>query len=457
MSQVKATAAGTLDPNFGAEGIVSQPFKDVAGLATAVLPLAQNKLLLVLNLTKSDASAAKVAKLLEDGSLDMSFGQNGIVEIPFTDDTWFSPSRLRPAANGGWLITGTAEHPVRGVELAVVRQLQDGRLDNTFGKNKDGKVLINIAELLGLRPGDDAKLLTRRHDRNLDENKTDSAESGGVSVTDQADGKILLVTTIQYAFDNLRGLVIRLNPDGSLDETFNGKGVVQVELPDINHRWNYASGVAVQEDGKVLVSGDFSRESSHESPDAYVIRYHQNGEIDRQYGDSKNGVVTITDTSRWLVLGSITLKPDGGIIATGSAEDDFRRAGLIVALNPTGSFNIVFNNGRPLLTNLLEQGESWRRSALQKDASGNVLAIIVSGQGSSSLMDERNSLVTARYLLNGSLDKAFGGGGWVEFNDDSAIDLFRDSAVTADNNIVVCGFVSFGPLPPRGNVLRYLG
>lgn len=458
MNQSKVKAAGTLDPAFGHDGVVSTPFHDVVGsIPGAILPLPGNQLLVALGTTINQESPAKVARLHEDGSLDTSFGRHGIVEIPFADGTWFSPSNLRPQANGGWLITGMAEHPVRGEELAVVRQLQDGRLDTSFGEKKDGKVLINIYELLGPKAGAGAKLMAQRQAGNYAVKVSEGAQDAGVSVVSQVDGKILLVSTVMFAFNYSRGIVLRLNQDGSLDETFAGKGFLLVEEKKISHYWNYASGVAVQEDGKVLVCGDFARESEGEWPDAYVIRYDQNGNVDKDYGDNKDGVVTIVDKDQWLDLGSMTLRPDGGIIATGSAEADRKRKGLIVVLNPSGSFNIVFNNGRPLISEFPEHGASWRRSAFQKDQQGNVIAIIVAGQAGSGSLGDKSALIAARYRLDGTLDPAFGEGGWVEFSDERAIDIFRGSVVMSDNKIVVCGYVAFGPLPLPGNILRYLG
>jgi uncharacterized delta-60 repeat protein len=69
----------------------------------------------------------------------------------------------------------------------------------------------------------------------------------------QPDGKLLVVGvgpqwTSEY-------LVARLNPDGSLDATFNGDGMFQHSFPS---QWNVASNlvVAVATDGTILLSGE---------------------------------------------------------------------------------------------------------------------------------------------------------------------------------------------------------
>ncbi|MBB2888937.1 MULTISPECIES: hypothetical protein [Pseudomonas] len=440
------------DKTFNKTGLVELPFEGIAGrFANSVLPLSDKKLLLLFNAPPSENSPTKVARLNEDGSLDLQFGPGGTVDVPFKDGSSFSARHLRPSENGGWLITGTVEHSDGKVDLAVVRQLQNGELDSTFGVDKDGKVTLNVYDLIDSRANPGASFVTRRHDEKKAEKSSVSAGDVGIVAVGQQDGKIVLVSTVMFAFDYLRGIVVRLNTDGSLDKTLNGKGFVLVELPGINHNWNYAYGVAVQQDGKVLVCGDFSREASGERPDAYVIRYHQDGSVDESYGDDKIGVVTITDSSRWLDLVSMALKADGGVVAVGAAEAEGLREGLVVSLNVSGSFNLVFNNGKPLFSNFTEHGVSWRRCVLQADGK-----LVVSGQGGDAFLDENSSVTTARYTSDGSLDVTFAGKGWVDRNDEKGIDLFRGCAVMADNRIVICGYLISIPEPTTGFVVRYL-
>ena len=182
-----------------------------------------------------------------------------------------------------------------------------------------------------------------------------------------------------------------------------------------------------------------------------MIRYDQHGKVDASYGDNKNGLVTITDSSQWLDLVSMVLKPDGGLLAAGAASRESRRDGLIVALNSSGSFNLVFNNGKPLFSRFTEHGVAWERCVWQTDGK-----LVVSGQGGAAFLDEKSSVVTARYNLNGSLDTAFVGKGWAVFNHENGVDIFTGCTVTDDRRIVVCAYTAFGTPPYPGYVLRYL-
>jgi uncharacterized delta-60 repeat protein len=446
----KAAAAEGLDPAFAAGGILELPFEGIVGqYPDSVAALPDRKMLVLFSASPSENSPAKVARLLENGTLDSSFGKQGIVEIPVRAGVVFSARHLRLLDNGGWLVTGTVKHPNDTVDLAVIRQLHDGQMDTSFGPQKDGMVTVNVYDLIGSRSYPDANFLTRRHD----EKNAEKSSAGGVGVAAVGlqDGKVVLSSTVFFAFNYLRGLVIRFEKDGSLDKTFNQKGFVQVELPGIDHAWNYAYGLAVEPGGNVLVCGDFSRASDDEWPDAYVIRYDQYGNVDASYGSNQNGVVTITDGSRWLDLVSMALQPDGGVFAVGTADLDRRRDGLIVALNSSGSFNLVFNNGKPLFSRFTEHGVSWERCILQTDGK-----LVVSGQGGSAFIDENSSVTTARYNPNGSLDTTFVDKGWTIFNHESGIDLFTGCTVTADNRTVICGYTSFDTPPLPGYVLRYL-
>ncbi|MGY2443196.1 hypothetical protein [Pseudomonas sp. SDO52101_S400] len=433
-----------LDPGFGAGGVVSLPFPDVLGSTpVAIRELKDEKLIVILGTTESQNSPSKVVRLNADGSRDSTFGEGGIAPIVTPPEVFFSPRFLHLAGDGKFLIVGTAICDEQ-VELAVVRQFENGDMDHSFGTA--GLKRINVASLIGAKAN--VQVMTGHHD---DKKSDDIAGlEGGVNYAVQADGKILLCCTVFYGFDDLQGMVIRLNPDGSLDVSFNGIGFVLIDLPNIKRRWNYALAVIAHENGSVVVCGDFVRHDSNEKPEAYLVCYDPNGHINPQFGNNNSGLVVITRPGYWLSLASMALMPGtnglSAIIALGSASDD----GMIVMLTPTGSFNLVFNNGEPLYTRLLKSGEKWLRRGIQRDSGGIPVALIVSGRGSGDRVGEHTSLVTARYKFDGTMSV------FTEFNDERGIDNFRDCIVLANNKIVVGSYVS-GPFPMRGNVLRYLG
>ncbi|MHC8294755.1 NHL repeat-containing protein [Pseudomonas sp. LB3P58] len=448
MDQIKTNTAGTLDPSFGRDGVVKLPFPDiVGGIPTAVLALPNNKLLIAVSLTEAQNSPAKVIRLNKAGEIDYLFGAGGFVDIPFGGEGRFVPLRLRPLQKRGWVIVGMVEENPGDifVNLAIVRQFEDGQLDASFGN--DGKVILKIYELLDSCVGADARFFTRRHNEKSAETHGEIPEFVAVSAVEQQDGKLVLVSTVFFEFDNSLGIVLRLDVDGSLDKTFNQTGFVFVNLPGVTHSWTYAQGVAIQEDGKVLVCGDFIRNETGAFVEAYVLRYLQDGTVDSEYGAS--GLVAIKGNGTKFSLEAMALKPDGGIVAAGTSGTHDKETGLLVVLNPGGDFHHGFNNGKPVISDFLPNGLSWRRCALQTDGK-----IIVTGQGGGQSLDENSTMVTARYLADGSLDQLFGDDGWADFNDGAGLVLHKDSVVTVGNQVVVCGRIIN---PVQGNVVRYLG
>ena len=70
-------------------------------------------------------------------------------------------------------------------------------------------------------------------------------DDGASALAIQADGKIVVAGGARYR-------VARYNSDGTLDATFGGDGKVRI---DFTSGSGYATGVAIQADGKIVVVG----------------------------------------------------------------------------------------------------------------------------------------------------------------------------------------------------------
>jgi uncharacterized delta-60 repeat protein len=110
------------------------------------------------------------------------------------------------------------------VDFAVVRYNPDGSLDSSFGGT--GKILI--------RAGVYAR-----------------------SVAIQPNGKIV-VAGITFIDGDSVFAVARLNPNGSVDTSFNGTGIVITSVGKLygNASYDEVGLVAIQADGKIVVAGD---------------------------------------------------------------------------------------------------------------------------------------------------------------------------------------------------------
>lgn len=88
---------------------------------------------------RKDGLETLIARLLENGQLDLEFGEErtGFVEISLKDGLYMhSMLELTPFPDGGWLVRAEYQSngPVVSAGLVVVKQDQDGRLDQDFAE-----------------------------------------------------------------------------------------------------------------------------------------------------------------------------------------------------------------------------------------------------------------------------------------------------------------------------------
>jgi uncharacterized delta-60 repeat protein len=197
---------------------------------------------------------------------------------------------------------------------------------------------------------------------------------GGNSVTIQTDGKIIVA--------GLAGLV-RYNPNGSLDMDFGTGGIVT----------SGGSSTTVQVDGKILVVSDSS-----------LIRYNPNGSLDMGFGSS--GIVATQIYSGW-GGNSITIQPDGRILVVGSHNYVF----TLARYNSNGSLDTTFDTDGIVTTDLNFLSTQPLSVAIQAD--GKILVAGLNG-------------VLVRYNSDGSLDLGF-----------DSIDTLANTIVSTESNKAV--------------------
>ncbi|MEO4012859.1 hypothetical protein [Pseudomonas rossensis] len=433
--------AGTPDNGFGENGLVSAPFSGVPGLPRATLAL-PNKQLLVAVSRWGIREQAHLVRLNENGTPDLAFGSNGAIEIPFEWGVWFYPDGLSRRPDGGWLISGSVVDDRHiGSFLTIVRQDEDGQMDPSFGE--DGKVIINVEKLVEDHYGLQAQLTGQPTNEKAPESRLSQGRGSDIAAVEQ-DGKIVAITTISYGSNEVRGVVLRFNTDGSLDKSLNGIGFLLVDVPGIHYKRNWANAHVVQKTGKILICGMFRRSES-EPFEAFVMRYNQNGSVDTSYNEGSGSVIISKDRQRHEFT-NMTLRADDGVVAIGTSNGE----GLVVVLTPEGVFNQVFNGGQPLYSRIDARSLAWRRCDLQSTPG----RLVVSGQG------DRHSLLIARLFDDGKPDTDFGEKGWVTFlagQGESA--SYSGGTLMDDNRMVVCCEISVGDGEgqPVGAVLRYLG
>lgn len=289
---------GSLDGGFAGDGTLT--LGDPSGSrSTSDLVLLDDGRLLVL-------TGPVVTRLNADGSPDSSFAGDGTfafdrIEFGFRDDGWFEvtksdmeePRYLVPDGTGAVLVVGGTTHygpdfqsSVR--EFALARILSDGSRDSTF--SGDFPVMTEITPY-------------------------------GAYVRDaepQADGKLLVAGTADFTMplslnpSYPRAVVVRYNPDGSLDTSFSGDGKV---VFDFSEGANYPEQVFQQADGKVVVEGWYVDDRAGVSGRA-VARFNTDGTPDTSFfGDG-----ILSDDLPWLTSPDYHALPGGGFLLQGSND-----------------------------------------------------------------------------------------------------------------------------------------
>src|SRR5262249_24994732 len=163
--------------------------------------------------------------------------------------------------------------------IVLARYERDGRLDTSFGS---GGVVSTPLQTGG---GDFA------------------GEPEAAPIALDASGRILVAGDYTwppvygpYGFDIGRGpdfAVVRLEPDGTLDNSFVTGGMATIDIGATDpttglavHSLHFASGLAVQSDGKIIVSGTTLAESESfvYDPNFAVARLNPDGSIDTGFG-----------------------------------------------------------------------------------------------------------------------------------------------------------------------------
>lgn len=130
------------------------------------------------------------------------------------------------------------------------------------------------------------------------------------------DGKIILCGLV-FLNDDAQGIVICLNPDGSFDNTFNGTGIY---LLPTSVGPSALATMALMPDGKIIAGGAILN-STTEQNTPILIRLNPDGTLDDQFGNSGIAILDFAKDVLAYV-GDILCYPNGPILGIGAYPDD---------------------------------------------------------------------------------------------------------------------------------------
>jgi uncharacterized delta-60 repeat protein len=194
---------------------------------------------------------------------------------------------------------------------------------------------------------------------------------------------------------------VRYRPNGSIDRSFGDKGFTRPLV--LKHRDGQAQAIAVQPDGRIVVTGF----SHGEYTRSLLARFRPDGSLDRSFGHE--GIVLWRRWPRHFrngALHDIAIQPGGRIIAVGSSgehgigESSRYSAGIVTAYRSDGSLDRSFGADGQVVFPVAGGAEYTGLKTVRVLPGGRLL---VAGF-------HYGSLFVARLLPDGELDRSFGRG-----------------------------------------------
>ena len=280
---------GTLDLTFEGNGTLQTPFGNYSGARDAVI-LPDGKIVVVgvYQTVLYTTNLICLVKYNSDGSIDQSFGNNGIVTTDISGNAIVETILLQP---DGKILAGGTAWSISNGNFLFVRYNSDGSLDNSFGFN--GIVTKNFHYYSPLK----------QNGYSTDIFGEMRLQSDGKIVAAGSVGKYLNDTTYFY-----HSALLRLNSDGNLDDTF-GNGGIFMDLINTNNA--YINCMDLQPDGKIVLGG-----YQWYIPTAQTfitLRYNLDGTRDNSFSDDG---IFMPYLGRYIE--AVKVQPDGKILVAGS-------------------------------------------------------------------------------------------------------------------------------------------
>ncbi|MGV3661792.1 MAG: hypothetical protein ACO1TE_16520 [Prosthecobacter sp.] len=398
--KAKAIIGGSptaLDTSFNLSGKVTTPMR-ASGWdeAHAVALQADGKIVVAGTSNNSDAwEEFALARYHPNGTLDTTFGTGGKV-ITDVDGVTSYAWDVVVQPDGKIVVCGSLSYSSSGLnpDFVVVRYTSSGALDTAF--NGNGKVILDVSpnspgsqgwclalqsdgKIVAAGNGDGLALIRLHTNGTLDS----SFGSGGKVSTSMlngriwglamlADGRIVVGggCTSYTPQQNNDFVLARYTSTGALDTTFGGTGYVFSQVSPGN---DFARGMALQPDGKVIVAGYYHNGTNY---DFAMVRHLADGALDTAFGT--NGVVKAPVGTGTDECYSVLVQADGGILLAGRAQMSGSSHFTLLRHTSSGALDTSFGAGGVLFTPV---GTSSAAYDMVEQPDGKLIVVGMAGGG----------------------------------------------------------------------------
>jgi uncharacterized delta-60 repeat protein len=409
--RISAQDAGALDLSFNGNGtlVTDNGFLD---LYTDVCIQDDGKIIAVgMSYDNIYAATIQVVRLKDNGTLDPSFGSGGVFTYHLNYETDAYACMIKD--DGTILVAGITTDVLGAFAMIVLHLDQSGALISSFGNQ--GVAYIDLG------PGEDI----------------------AYDITLQEDQKILLAGYSSNDIFLNAPVIVRLNADGSLDETFGNNGVATIPVTEMDNEF---SCLQVQEDGKIVAAGHISNGLSWFS--LLVARFDTTGNLDTTFGTQ--GLINLNLNNVDDEFFDLVIAPDHSLILSGFTTTpgslDYHL--LLMKFDAQGAADEHFGiQGKVILDDI----PYMVGNALVLQPDGKILVAGTSGQK----MPMDNDWAIWRFNSAGTQDETFGTSGTTLTNFFDEPDEALGIAIIGDK-IVVAGKARNGSESFNYAVARYM-
>jgi uncharacterized delta-60 repeat protein len=310
---------------------------------------------------------------------------------------------LQPALNGPKILVADTENSPGGVLVTAVlrRYNSNGRLDSTFGSQ--GRLTVELGD------GENSVF--------------------GIAVQPR-DGSIFLIgSTAQNGPDSETWVLAHLNSDGTPAAGFGQNGVVGLQFPGFTPD---ATAIALQSDGKILVSGQLI--IPNKSTDGtFMARFNTDGTLDPTF---QNYAAPFSGASSY--VRSLSEDSKGRVVVAGGSVPPLatKTEFSVSVLQPDGRPDPSFGSNGVVQENAFGPGSGSTAGTVT--AGDNIVAVGQVGFGDPNRRTKQDFAV-AQYTPSGTLDQGFGTNGIDAIDFSNHVDGASCVALDAVGDVVVGG------------------
>lgn len=315
---------GNADLTFGTLGIAEISFPDFDPSIQDVGIQDDGKILALSRTYRASESGVMINRLNANGSLDMTFGDTGMVYR----EGWFGSSywnSILPMPGGKFIVGGYAYFSNGGVSGVMLGYNENGSRNLAFGDSGMVKFSLNGSSV------NIEKLFRSKN------------------------GQIWAVGS-GYAQGNRNFLIAQFNEDGTFYSPFGGNGIATIPFGDDASAYDAAE----QGDGKLVLAGSIYLNGDYQFA---VSRILTDGTLDQSFGS--NGKVTTKVLNGDSRAVSVSVLGDGKILTAGEAEGIWNKDFAIVRYRKDGSLDPSFNYDGISTKNMGSDDDEARAAVMQ--------------------------------------------------------------------------------------------